>query len=297
MLKDYVKNIAVRYKNKLKVVHINAQSLNDTAHYTEFCDVFGDGDIDVLGVSETFFKDTSQMKLDNYEVLNVNRIGKRGGGVAVYIRHGLEYKLLTTSEGESGKPEYVICEISNCNTKILFACIYRPLHIGHMDIFLNDIQGYLSQYKYTIICGDVNGRFDTEECETKIIENILYQCNLTRVPYGPTYHTTKCNSNLDIIASNCQDVMIDYGQTEASAFSSHDLIYAVYNVSTPMFQPKVITYRDFKNVNMEEIIKCASELPWENIYEEGDITRKVELFNSIMMLVYCWVFGLRTKEA
>jgi len=286
MLKDYVKNIAVKYKNKLKVVHINAQSLNDTSHYSEFCDVFGDGDVDIVGVSETFYKNTSQVKLKNYEVLNVNRSEKRGGGVAVYIRHGLEYKLLTTSEGESGKPEYVICEISNCGTKILFACIYRPPHIGYMDMFLNDIHGYLSQYKYTIICGDVNGRFNTEEYETKIIENILYQCDLKRVPFGPTYHTTKCSSNLDIIASNCQDVMIDYGQTEASAFSAHDLIYAVYDLSTPIFQPKVITYRDFKNVNTVEIINYANKLPWENIYVEGDINRKVELFNSYMMLVY-----------
>jgi hypothetical protein len=286
MAKDCVKYIAAKYKSKLKVVHINAQSLNDTAHYAEFCDVFGDGDIDILGVSETFYKDTSQIRLNNYEVLNVNRTGKRGGGVAVYIRNGIEYKLLTTSDGESGKPEYVICEISNCTNKILFACIYRPPHIGHMDVFLNDMYAFLSLYKYTIICGDVNGRFDTEECESKIIENILYQCNLTRVPFGPTYHTTKCDSNLDIIASNCQDVMIDFGQTEASAFSAHDLIYAVYNLSTPMFQPKVITYRDFKNANSEELLKFANELPWENVYVEDDINRKVELFNTNMMLVF-----------
>jgi len=294
MLKGYIKDISDKNKNKLKEVHINAQSLNDTAHYSEFCDAFSDGDVDIIGVSETFFKNTSQIKLDNYEVLNVNRIEKRGGGVAVYIRHGLEYKLLTTSEGESGKPEYVICEISNCNSKILFACIYRPPHIGYMDTFLNDIHGYLSQYKYTIICGDVNGRFDTGECETRIIENILYQCNLTRVPFGPTYHTAKCDSNLDIIASNCQDVMIDYGQTEASAFSAHDLLYAVYDLSTPMFQPKVISYRDFKNINNEEIIRCADDLIWDNIFEEVDINRKVELFNNNMLLLYDKCVPIRT---
>lgn len=293
-LRDYIRNIGVKYCNNLKLAHINAQSLNDTAHYSEFCDVFSSGSIDVIGVSETFYKDTSQIELENYKVLNINRKGRNGGGVAVYVRNGLNAKLLSTSDGELGKPEYIICEISLPASKILYACIYRPPHIGFMDTFLNELDLYLPRYKYTVVCGDVNGRFGTEEHETKIIESILFQCNLTKISYGPTYHTTYSDSNLDMIASNCHDLLVDFGQTEATAFSGHDLLYAVFNFSTPIFQPKVITYRDYKNVNTEILYEYANELPWDNIYEECDINSKIEMFGNNMINVFEKCVPLKT---
>lgn len=144
------------------------------------------------------------MDLCNYNVINVN---KPSGGVAVYVRSDFKVKVLSTSDGEAGKQEYIILEIQASNTKLLFSCIYRPPKRGHMDAFLSDLYMHIANYKYAIVAGDVNGQFETNEEYTKIISDIFELCNLTTmVPYGPTYHTKTSHYILDVIASNCQNL-------------------------------------------------------------------------------------------
>jgi hypothetical protein len=291
---ETVLNFGYKYASDLKVVHINAQSLHNSLHFDEFKNIFGDGVIDIIGVSETFYKDTSSTEICNYNVMAVNRKNRNGGGVAIYVRKSLKSKILSTSKGETGVPEYIICEIVIDNVKVLFASVYRPPHVGYMDIFQDDLCSLLTQYKYTIICGDLNARFGTDEYETKIITNILNQCNLTPVPFNATYHTAHSSSNLDVIASNCNDLIIEYGQTEASGFSEHDLIYAAFNLKVPRIQKKTITYRDFKRLDQGNIFEYGNLLPWENIYKLKDINEKVELFNDLMMNVYETCVPLKT---
>ena len=260
----------------------------DSAHYTEFCNDFSNGDVDIIGVSETFYRETSLIRLENYSVINVNRKDRNGGGVAIYVRKGLQSKVLSTSKGEAGKPEYIICEILVGSTKILFACVYRPPHVGYMDIFQDDICNYITQYKYTFICGDLNARFgtDDDEYEAKIVSDILTSCNLTPIPYEATYHTGHSHSILDIIASNCSDLVLDYGQTTAPGFSAHDLIYAVFNLNVPRFQRRTVTYRDYKSLEEPVLIEYANTLPWDEMYLTHDINNKLCLFNKLMLQVF-----------
>ena len=218
--------------------------------------------------------------------MTVNRKNRNGGGVAIYVREELKTKILATSDGEMGQPEYLICEITFGSDRILFACVYRPQHIGYIDIFHDDLCTFITQYKYTIICGDLNARFGSEEYETKLLSNMLNQCNLTPVPFNHTYHTAHSSSTLDVIASNCSDIILDYGQTEAPGFSEHDLIYAVFNLKVPRFQRKTITFRDFKRLDQSKVYEYGNTLPWENIYEYNDINEKIQCFNDLMINLF-----------
>jgi len=64
-LKEYVTTLASKYPKYLTVCHINAQSLHDSVHQDEFGEIFSNGDMDVVGVSETFFKNNDCLDLDN----------------------------------------------------------------------------------------------------------------------------------------------------------------------------------------------------------------------------------------
>jgi len=279
---DLILSVSEKLKNELKVVHINAQSLNSPSHFDEFSDMFGNGEIEIIGVSETFFKDHSVTKICKYNAMTVNRKNRNGGGVAIYVREDLKSKILATSDGERGKPEYIICEITFGTDRILFACVYRPPHVGYIDIFHDDLCTFITQYKYTIICGDLNARFGSEEYETKLISNMLSQCYLTPVPFNSTFHTAYTSSTLDVIASNCSDIILEYGQIEAPGFSEHDLIYAVFNLKVPRFQRKTITYRAFKRLDPSKVYEYGNTLPWENIYKLNDINDKVQSFNDLL---------------
>jgi len=284
LLKDYVPEISNKSKGKLKLIHMNAQSLISHAKQSEFIDTFLDSDIDIVAVSETWLKDNIQVVIPGYNMFHVNRPEKRiGGGVAIFVKCNLDSKIVTQSTGEEGRPEFVIIEVQAGLNKVLVACLYRPPKIGYLDAFQDAIYNLSVNYKYTFVCGDLNARFGSGSDETKIICDLLSLCNLHCVPYGPTYHTADCNSNLDVICSNCPDMLIDYGQTIASGFSAHDLLFAVYDLPVPYMPKQTITYRDFKNIDMENLNVDLLNAPWQNVYDESDIDSKLEKFNSILL--------------
>ncbi|KAJ1519220.1 hypothetical protein ONE63_011174 [Megalurothrips usitatus] len=224
-----IKLLSENYPRNLKLVHINAQSLHNSVHFTEFWDLFACNSIDVIGVSETFFRDHSQTNIPNYNLFNVNRNDTGAGGVAIYVHNRLKSRLLAKSSGESLRPEFVIVEVTIGHEKILVSCMYRPPKVGHLENYIDEL------------------------------------------------------STLDIIASNCHDEVIDYGQCAAPGFSAHDLIYAVFDLSVPPVKTKIITYRDFKGINVESLIADAREVPWHHVYDCNNCDTKIELFNKYLL--------------
>ena len=131
---------------------------------------FCDSGVDIIAVSETFFKPGSKKIINGYSVISNDRIGKGCGGVAVYVKNGIQCKVLSLSEGQYNcKPEYIILEVRLPQTTLLFACIYRPPKIGYLDIFLEDLCNFIPLYQYLIICGDINARFGSGSDETRIL--------------------------------------------------------------------------------------------------------------------------------
>ena len=51
--------------------------------------------LDIIGVTETWLNDSNQdlFRLKNYNFINVNHSNKNGGGVGVYVKEGIKYKL------------------------------------------------------------------------------------------------------------------------------------------------------------------------------------------------------------
>ncbi|KAJ1529557.1 hypothetical protein ONE63_006329 [Megalurothrips usitatus] len=286
-LKEFICNKVKDRPSVLNLAHLNAQSLNDSSHYEEFCHIFNNSGIDVIAVSETFFKPSSVTSLNGYNVFCNNRIGKGGGGVAVYVKQCIECKILSISESQySHKPEYIILEIKLQGTAVLFACIYRPPKIGNLDIFLEDMYNFIPLYQHYIIAGDINARLGSGSDETNCIISLLNTCNVECLPYGATYHTATCDSVLDIIASNCNDMVLDYSKTPATGFSCHDLLFASYDFATPAVKPKKIMYRSYKNINLEALDLDFSQVDWNKVYHLESINEKVNRFNEIMLEIF-----------
>ena len=282
LLSEYVEGISNKHPDLLKVVHINAQSLNNDEHFTEFTNVFCNSGMDVIAVSETFYKEHSKIELPNYKVFNANRQKRGGGGVALYVAEHLNAKILHFTKNEGFEPEYIFVEVTCEYSKVLFICIYRPPNIFHMDLFLSDVYKYLPHYKYVILCGDLNAQFDSGSDENVLVNEALKMCNLVPVPFSDTFHTHYSSSNLDVIASNIDDKLVAYEQTSAPAFSCHDLIYAVYDLRIPPCPKRVIAYRDFKNINVENLSADIDTVSWEKVLLSNDVDEKVNSFNDIL---------------
>lgn len=275
----------IKIPKQTNLVHLNAQSLNNSEHYSEFCYCFSDSGIDIIVVSETFFNEKSQTEVAGYNFYGVNRAQRSGGGIGVYVADGLRAKKITSSQGESFVPEYILLEIETEYDRFLLIAVYRPPKIGFMQSLTDDIIKYTVKYKYTVLCGDVNARLGSGSAETRIFENLLHECNLDLIPYKSTFHTPYCDTHLDVIATNCPELITNYGQTEAVGFSQHDLLYCTLNLSRPKSKLRTITYRDTKNIPPDKLNKALANISWKDLYDSTDIDEKIFIFNSRYMAV------------
>lgn len=100
--------------NALRFAHVNAQSLK--AHFSEFSDTFSDVRNHVVAVSETWLQEDTldaAVALPGYNLVRRDRCGKRGGGVAIYVREELTVRVLSSSSDTFiSRPEYIFAEIS-----------------------------------------------------------------------------------------------------------------------------------------------------------------------------------------
>jgi len=133
-----VETVGVKRKDTLKellqtkglsVLHQNIRGL-----LTNFCSIqdllSSYQSIDILTLSETHI--TQSENIDKlYEVSGFNfekrnRVTGRGGGVAVYISHGINY--IRRTDLENNKLENIVIEMKTTNLKILLSKLSSTTH-------------------------------------------------------------------------------------------------------------------------------------------------------------------------
>lgn len=255
--------------------------------------MFDGSNHDVICVSETFYNSADDVvPLTGFNAFFANRTSHEGGGVAVYVKSSLRCTTLAQSTSppyREQRPDFIILEISFNNDKIVVACIYRPPKAGHLSTFQDQLFALCSHYEYVIVCGDVNGHFGSlKPCDIsdgKAVMDLLDMCNLSRVPFGTTFHQN-CDTALDMIASTCAHKLTDFTQLPVRGLSAHDLLYATYDFHVPAFQATSTTRRDFRKLDVVSLQSDILAAPWENMLDFGCIDDKVSIFNDILIDLY-----------
>ncbi len=280
--------------NYLKIIHVNAQSLTYRCHAEEFQLLFANSGHDIISVSETFYKTIDDVvPLPGFNCFTSNRMSHEGGGVAVYVRDTIKCTVLSQSAPSlirEQRPDFLIAKISVCNTNILFATVYRPPKAGYLSTFQDELFTYGIDFESVFVTGDVNAHFDSiKPCDLadgKGVQELLNVCNLTRVPFNATFHTSTCDSALDMIATSCMDKLIKYMQIPVCGLSAHDLLYAVFSFKVPKSQPTSFARRDFSKFNQELFKSDVIAAPWEKMLDYTVLNDKLSVFNEILLKLY-----------
>jgi len=281
-------DLSSQYRSNLKICHVNAESLACDSHALEFCNLFENSNVDIVAVSETFaMSDSDVPQLTNFNSVCAHRTSHGGGGVVIYI--STKYKFTVLSKSVSPpvriqKPDFVIVEIVVNDTKILLGCVYRPPKAGFFGEFADAFGAHFFNYNYHIVLGDVNAHFhSTKPCDirdAKAVNDFISLNNLSHVPFLPTFHRNGCDSYLDMIVSSSPDRLVHADQFPAIGLSAHDLIVAVFSFSVPKFSPIDVTFRDFRNLDVDALRSDALNVPWHEMFHYTDVNAKVEFFNS-----------------
>ncbi|XP_011877542.1 PREDICTED: uncharacterized protein LOC105567343 [Vollenhovia emeryi] len=253
--------------NYLRLCHVNCQSL--VAHLDEIRYFFADSGYHCICISESWLKPCvtdNMVSLQGYQLVRHDRIGRVGGGVAIYVNNALHASFLCQSDNKcSGKPEYLMIEIliKNC-AKVLLAVVYRPPHCGFLSDFFSVFSSLSVNYRHSIIFGDFNANLEALTFDSCQIKSFVEDTNLFMVPFSPTHHTGRSSTTLDLCILDGADKMINYKQCDVNFLSAHDLIEVTYNIK--------IQHLDTKD--------------WEEFFKSECIDEKVRLLNKYILDSY-----------
>lgn len=289
-----LKSIFKLANDRLNICHVNAGSIHPKID--EFRYVFDNVLLDIIIVSETWLKSyrsNASIKLEKYEVVRNDRYAKQSGGVAVYIRKGLNYKVLTSSEGI--KSEFLFLEIIFPDSKILVGAYYKAPKVEELDIFENVVAELTDACDDIIILGDFNeNQYDmvnNNPC-SYCVRNTRTKCRcsdsleavgLKSIGTIPTHYPENGRPSLiDLFLTNRPEKVLLFNQI-SHGLSKHDIIFGSNACNKKLVEEKQRFARFYRSINTESLFKDVSAAAWSPIFRITNVNEKVDYFNSVLL--------------
>ena len=158
-----------QHTEKVNIMLTNVQSIKSKE--LQLYKVIKEENIDLCVVTETWLsnkiEDDTWVKFfvlnnDNLKLANVNRIGRKGGGIALVYCNNLKVRHLEDANRMSF--EYAIWGLQHKGTKMTIMAIYRPpystMNQATIQSFLEEFTDWLetksNEYSNIIVLGDFN---------------------------------------------------------------------------------------------------------------------------------------------
>lgn len=156
--------------------------------------------VDIFLISETWLEFQDSIRLKGFDVIRNDRIGRRGGGVLIFVRQGIKYSIMENiSDGYGGLEVCGIKVFTDLGT-ISIISLYRPPDLPNLSN--QQWMNFFSQFQGDFLVG---GDFNLpNEGLVPLLEGIeeLDVCLLN--DNSPTYFEMERNysSSLDLSFAN-----------------------------------------------------------------------------------------------
>lgn len=160
--------------------------------FEEFSQILNVSNVDVACVCETWLNETksnNMIKIDGYNAIRNDRIGRTGGGLLIYHRKCLKYKLLESSfvEIRGNNIEFIFIELSTSNDSILVGLIYNHPDIDCSEFVHEKIASLGTHYNSLMLIGDFNTNLISSSPKTERFKDTLTSLCLSNVGKEPTF--------------------------------------------------------------------------------------------------------------
>ena len=243
----------------------------------------------IFAISESWLKtyNDSLYNIKGYSHECINREDRPGGGVTLYIKNSIHYKLRSDLELRVKDVNILFIEIPknelSSHANVLVGVCYRPPHvpasdfIEELDILLEKIN---KEKNIVYFCGDFN--FDTLSLASAINNksNEFHNTFLSYF-YNPLIinHPTRINKKTEsgTLISNIYTNLAESSRTCQSAilhtdFSDHYSIIAMTDLSVNNGkESKTITKREFTCKNKSKLKKKLNLQNWDYIFNTENL--------------------------
>ena len=278
---------------RFSLLNINIRSLQKNFdNFEEFLFTLNTFPFSLIGITETWLHSTSPpiFNIDNYELIHTDRTNGKGGGVALYIRNDLQYKIRHDIQIEGIETLFLEIIDDKYKNKIV-GVIYRPPN-NVADTFLDKLESCLEfvsrENKDIYIMGDFN--IDLSLPYTVLGQhfiNLLSSFSFKSLIDKPTRITNVTHTIIDNIFSN----VIDNEQNGIIYYdiSDHLPIFTIcpnnkHVLKTP--NKEHLTRRKETHCNVESLKRDLSQENWNDIYFERDVNSSYEKFINKLLCLY-----------
>ena len=272
----------------MKIAHLNTQSISST--FTEFEKLMYTYKFDIMTLSETWLKHDANLlkyvKIHGYKP-EYNHRPTRGGGVGMFIREELKYKVRKDIVRFNPDIEHLWIEVKgrNKNHSYLVASVYQPKSdSASKDAWIQNFEAVLAQVNNVwdgpiIICGDTNIDTLTYSPQSDRYNTMLDQFNCKNHVKKATHF---CKSSIDHIITNIPDKVQHTDVIPCKTISDHDCPYILINIKGETFRPRYKYIRNYKNFDLTKYMNEFSQLPINIVYAVSDPVEKLDIFNSLI---------------
>ena len=269
---DY-SDVFVNLNNLVTFTCLNTQSLVSKRDIIE--SEFNDRD--VLLFTETWFNPQTSdddIELQNYSLPYRNdRIGRVGGGVAIYVKKNMYSSEMT--ELKMNGLESVWVKVHAKGINILFGVFYRPPdsenHIwDHINYSID--MAISKNIDNVVICGDLN---EDQLNPRKIkIRDICLQNSLTQIITEPTYFHESSASLLDLIMVNDSNMIAYYEVGEnilGNSVRYHCPVSGIINIEKSHKKSMKRKIWQYHRGNYDSFNGELNNTDWDGLIDDTDL--------------------------
>nr|CAI5820388.1 unnamed protein product [Callosobruchus analis] len=278
------------------IAHLNVRSL--LSGFDDFVNLVHAINLDIIAVSETWLSegiDSVFVEIPGFNFCRKDRLS-RGGGVGIYVRSTIKYEILTCSTDAALEHIFIKFKIGHCS--YCLAVTYRPPNgnvLDAIECFDNLLPGVVTEYDKLIVLGDLNVNFLIQDNK---VSKCFESYGLTQVIMEPTRITESSSTLLDPIFLSDSTMCSKKGTINADMLSDHQMVFCSLPCTTQK-QQKFVTFRDYKNFNIDSFNKDLHQVPWEHILYLRDVESKLRfLTDNVNMLfdLHCPIRTVRVTK-
>ena len=289
-------------RNHTSIAHLNTQCI--TSKFDEFNVMINRYEFDIITLTETWLKDNIFMldyvkNMPGYQfeyrnrseskILNEKGEEKKGGGLACYIKNGINYKIRTDIEKIDPSIEHQWLEISgkNRNSSYLLGTFYQPSSVesekqawlDKFDTILSKV--FLKWEGIVILTGDFN--IDLLNSDTPTARKYLDILQSFELSQHISRATRKDKTLIDHIMSTIPEKIVYENIVPCDTIiSDHDAPYTIINIRKQKFENRYKVIRDEKSFNLLNYKEDFSQIPLSILYALDDPEEQISVLNDLI---------------
>lgn len=272
--------------NNFNIAHMNVCSFSpkNNSHKIDFFKSLKNWrNVSAFVITESWLKgyiSNKSIEIDGFNVVRNDRVGRRGGGVAIYLNANLKYKTIANSV--KSDIEYLFIEVCLDNEKLLIGGIYRPRgNLSSIDGIMTDL---CTQYQHIFLMGDFN--FDlSDEIKLNLMKNYWDTFGLKIIfnPNKPTHFDAQYNSLsiIDCCITNVPDLIISTNQFWLPGISHHSILFTSFNMNH-LKTDTTFSYYDYNSINDDLLFHSILNSEIDNIFDLDNANEQNILLSTIL---------------